>query len=87
MTFGHGSGHPLLVVRAIGGERGQKSWHLVEQGADPGTVVDLLRSQRRRDDLPGVGVQADVQLKSVEWSGTARASPSRPMTEPIRPSV
>jgi len=35
---------------------------LIEQGANLGAVVDLLCRQHRRDDLPGVGIQADVQL-------------------------
>jgi hypothetical protein len=35
---------------------------LIEQGADLGAVVHLLGGQRHRDDLPGVGIQADVQL-------------------------
>ena len=131
-------GNALLVVDAVGGERGHRSRDLVEQGADLGAVIDLLCGQRRRDDLAGAGVQADVQLRQdrrvlvpcfstshspapqsfrpvlstsrcrgspslrghgrgttsvsarrqrVVWSGTARVSPSRPMTEPIRPSV
>jgi len=44
---------------------------LVEQGADLGTVVDVVRGQRRRDDLPGVGVQADVQKL---WGGRRLAA-------------
>ncbi len=62
MARGDGGGNALLVVGTVGGERGHGSRHLIEQGADLGTVVHLLRGQHSCDDLPGVGVQADVQL-------------------------
>jgi len=62
MALGDGGGNAVLVVSAVAGEGGHRSRHLIEQGADLGAVVDLLRCQRRRDDLPGVGIQADVQL-------------------------
>ena len=61
MALGDHGGHAVLVVSAIGGERRRRCRHLVEQGADRGTVVHLLRGQHRRDDLAGVGVHADVQ--------------------------
>ncbi len=69
MALGDRGSNALLVVRAVGGERRPRCRHLVEQGADRGTVVDLLRSQRRGDNLTGVGVQANVQkLWGGRWS-------------------
>jgi len=62
MALGHGGGNALLVVGAVGGEGGDASGDLVEQGVDRGTVVDLLCNQRRSDTLAGVVIQADVQL-------------------------
>jgi hypothetical protein len=38
---------------------------------------------RRSGGIPS----AVARRLSVEWSGTARSTPSSPMTEPIRPSV
>ncbi len=62
MAPGDGGANALLVVCAVAGEGRHGSRDLVEQGADLGAVVHLLAGQRRRDDLPGVGVQADVRL-------------------------
>jgi len=44
-----------------GGERRGRGRHLLEQGTRLEAVVALLRGQRRRDDLPGVGTRADVR--------------------------
>ena len=51
----------------------------------------VLSTSRCRGLLPRCGCargtsSALTQRLKVEWSGTARTSPSRPMTEPIRPS-
>ena len=62
MTLSDSGGNAILVVRAAASERGHGCRHLVEQGAGLRAVVDLLHRQRRRDDLAGVGVYADVQL-------------------------
>ncbi len=61
MTLGDCGRHAVPVVCTIGGERGSWALDLVEQGTRLGSVVDLLPGRRRRDDLPGVGVQANVQ--------------------------
>ena len=58
MTLGNGGGDALLVVGAVARERR----HLVEQGADLQAVIDILRGQRGRDDLPGAGIQVAAQL-------------------------
>ena len=61
-ALGDGGSNALLIVGAVGGGGRRRSWHLIGQGADLGTVVDALHGQQRSDDLPGIGVQADVQL-------------------------
>ena len=62
MAPGNAVMNAVLVVSAVGDERGHHARDLVEQGADLGAVVDLLGGQRRRDDPARAGVQADVQL-------------------------
>jgi hypothetical protein len=63
MAPSDGGGDTILVVCAVGGERRHRPWHLVEQGADLNTVVDVFVGQRCCDDLPGAGIQADVRLR------------------------
>jgi len=62
MMLGDGHENPVLIVCAIACEGRHGPWHLIEQGANLGAIVDLLRGQRCCDDLPVVGIQADVQL-------------------------
>src|SRR5215212_2784766 len=52
----------LLIIRAIAGQRGDRAVDLVEQGTDLRAVIGLLVGQRRRDDPPGAGLHADVEL-------------------------
>ena len=52
----------VLVVRAIAGERGDRTRNLVEQGTDLRAVIDIIGGQRRGDDPARVGIDADVQL-------------------------
>jgi hypothetical protein len=42
-----------LNVRAVAGERSHGSCHLVEQEAVLRAVIDIVRGQRRRDNLTG----------------------------------
>ncbi len=80
MALGNRSGHAVLVEPTVGGERGYGSVDLIEQGAGLGAIVDLFGRERGSDDLPGVGVYAQVQLPprparagavSLDWHGTA----------------
>jgi hypothetical protein len=48
--------------RAIGGDGGDRTVDLVEQGAGLGAVVGIAAGQRRRDDPAGVGVRGQVQF-------------------------
>jgi hypothetical protein len=52
----------VLVVGALGGERGDWARDLVEQGTNLAGVIDVVRRQLGRDDPSGVGVHTDVQL-------------------------
>ena len=52
----------VLIVSTVGGERGHRTVHLIEQGTDLRGIVDVVGGQRGRLDLPGVGVHSDVQL-------------------------
>ncbi len=54
----------VLVVGAVGGERRDRAIHPIEQGPDLRGIIDVAGGQRRRRDLPGVGVHGDVQLAS-----------------------
>jgi hypothetical protein len=60
----------LLIIRAVAGERGDRSVDLVEQGTDLRAIIGIPVGQHRRDDLPGVGFHTEVQLSP----GPARAS-------------
>ena len=62
MALGNAVVNAVLVVSAVGGERGHRARDLVEQGANLGAVVDLLGGQRRGDDLAALGIHADVQF-------------------------
>src|SRR3712207_8753353 len=59
-----------LIIRAVAGERGDRSVNLVEQGTDLRAIIGILVGQHRRDDLSGVGIHTEVQLSP----GPARAS-------------
>jgi hypothetical protein len=52
----------VLIVGAMGGERGDRARDLIKQGTDLGGVIDIVRRQGGRGDLSGVGVHTDVQL-------------------------
>src|SRR3712207_8516589 len=58
-----------LIIRAVAGERGDRSVDLVEQGTDLRAIIGIPVGQHRRDDLPGVGIHTEVQLSP----GPARA--------------
>ncbi len=62
MTRGDLAVDAVLIVGAVGGERGNRAIHLIEQGADLGRIVDVAGGQRGRRNLPGVGVHGNVQL-------------------------
>ena len=53
--------HAVLIVRSVAGDRGDRTGHLVEQGANLRAVVGLAAGQGRGDDPPGVGIHAEVQ--------------------------
>ena len=52
----------FLIIRAVAGQRGDRSVDLVEQGADLRGIIGIPVGQHRCDDLPGAGIHADVQL-------------------------
>ena len=62
VTLGDCGGNAFLVVGAVRGERDHRCRHLVEQGTNLGAVIGILVGQHGCDDLPGVGVHAEVQL-------------------------
>jgi hypothetical protein len=66
--------------------------HLVQQGADLARVIDIVRRQRSRDDLTGVGVDANMRLPpgsaclravfpDLPFTGGAELQPDR-ITQP-----
>jgi hypothetical protein len=62
IAVNHGAVNAVLIVSAITGERGQRSFYLVEQRTRLGRVIHIVCYQFRSDDLAGVGVRADMQL-------------------------
>src|SRR5665213_1386240 len=52
----------IVVVCSVGGERADRTIDLVKQSADLRAVINIIRGQRRRDDLAGVDVNTDVQF-------------------------
>jgi hypothetical protein len=48
------------IIGAIAGERCDRPFDPVEQGADLRGVVDILVGQLRRDDPPDVGVRGGM---------------------------
>ncbi len=52
----------VLIVSTVGSERGDRAIDLIEQRPDLRGIVDVAGGQRRRRDLPGVGIHGDVQL-------------------------
>ena len=52
----------VLPERAVGGEGGDRTVDLIEQGADLRAVTDVVGGQRRRDDPARVGIRADMEL-------------------------
>src|SRR5271165_690155 len=62
MAFGDLAIDAILVVRTVGGERGDGTVDLIKQGADLRAVIDIVGSQRRRDNPPSVGINTDVQF-------------------------
>ncbi len=65
MTCGDLAMDAVLIVSPVGGERGDRAIHLIEQGPDLRGIVDVAGGQRSRRDLPGVGVHGDVQLAPI----------------------
>ncbi|GEO17959.1 hypothetical protein MAE02_56550 [Microvirga aerophila] len=51
-----------MVVGAITSEGGEWAWDLVEQEFNLRAVIDLAGRQSRREDLPGLSVNTNVQL-------------------------
>jgi hypothetical protein len=52
----------ILLIGSIGGDRAQRAGDLIEQETKLGRIVDLFAGQRRRYDLAGAGIHAEVQL-------------------------
>src|SRR5215211_953010 len=69
MARGDTAVNTLLIIRAVAGERRDNSVYLVEQGTNLRAVIDIVGGQLRRNDLPSVGVHAEVELSP----GPARA--------------
>ena len=50
----------FLIIRAVAGDRGDRTINLIEQGTDLRAVVNIVGGQRRRDDLASVRINPDV---------------------------
>ena len=52
----------VLIVSTVGSERSGQAIYLIEQRSDLRGIIDVVGGQRCRRDLPGVGIDSDVQL-------------------------
>jgi hypothetical protein len=62
MAFDDGAAGVVSIVRAITGIRSHRTGHLIEQWPDLRALIDIIRRQLRRNDLAGVGVNANMEL-------------------------
>src|SRR5271156_3358583 len=62
MTISDAGVDALLIIRAVAGERGDRTINLIEQGTDLRAVVNIVGGQRRRDDLASVRINPNVQF-------------------------
>jgi len=60
MPFGNCVVDIVPVVRPVTSKRSDRACDLIEQRADPRTVVDIVGGQLRRRDLPGTSIHTDV---------------------------
>jgi len=97
MRLGDGGGDAVLVVCTVAGERGHRSRHLMDKRPTSAPSSTSLVVSAAATICPVSASRPMCRLRQdrrvlarrlrVEWSGTARSSPSRPMMDPIRPSV
>ena len=52
----------VLIVSTVGGKLRDRAIHLIEQEPNLRGIIDITGGQRRRRDLPNVGVHGNVQL-------------------------
>ena len=85
MARGDRGGHALLIVGAIGGERGHRCRHLVEQRADLGGVVGLQADvQRAPSRSRSRRVRCAWRGRPRSGLGASGCRASRPTTRPSR---
>ena len=63
----------VLIICAIAGERGDGTVNLVKQRTDLRAVIDIVGSQRRRDDPTSVGINTDVESPATRRGSTVVA--------------
>src|SRR3954447_19677401 len=62
MALRHDSVNVVSIVSAITCDGGNGTIHLIEQGADPGAIIDLRPSELGCEDLTRIGIHTDVEL-------------------------
>ena len=77
-VFGHSIINPILVVGAVGNDGGERIVDLVEQGAEFGSIVDLLAGQGRGNDRAGLRINSKIQLAPRTAALGAMLLPARP---------
>jgi hypothetical protein len=68
MALANGAVDASLIIGSITDEGGEWVCDLVEQGLDRRAIIDITIRYLRREDLPSVGVDPDVQGEPVLWS-------------------
>jgi hypothetical protein len=59
-VLGHSIVNAILVVGAVGNDRGERLLDLIKQAAELGGIVDLFAGQGRGDDRAGLRIDAQV---------------------------
>jgi hypothetical protein len=61
-VLGYSIVNSILIVGAVGNDRGERLVDLGKQGAEFGGIVDFLAGQGRGDDRAGLRIDSKVQL-------------------------
>ena len=58
MTFDDDAVDVISIVRPVASKRSDRACHLIKRRPDLRTIIDIIRRQLRRNDLPGASVDA-----------------------------
>jgi hypothetical protein len=79
---GHSIVNAVLVIGAVGNDRGERLVDLVEQRAEFGGIVDLPAGQGRGDDRAGFRINSKMQL-APSPAALGTMLPDQPLPGPL----